>query len=283
MAQDVVRILLAEDNPGDARTVRELAEKAGSLRATFKGVENLLALLDSLAREVTDVVLLDLTLPDVSGLEAVERACEQAPGVPIVVLAPQEDEKLALDVLKAGAQDFLVKGRFDGAQLARTLRYAIERKRVERELARHASYAWLNPHPVIETDLAGKITYLNHAAQQKFPDLEITGTAHAVLEGIEWALAELRKTGKNSLVRLIAYGGRIYEEHLTHVAQGGHVRIYVADVTEYKRAEEKLRAHSQELERLNRLMLGREAKMIELKEHLKRLEEKLAGALGTHA
>lgn len=282
MGQDGIRILLAEDNPGDARTVRELAERAGSLHVTFKGVENLLGLLDSLAREGTDVVLLDLTLPDVSGLAAVEKSYEQAPGVPIVVLAPVEDEKLALDVMKAGAQDFLVKGRFDGAQLVRTLRYAIERKRVERELARHASYAWLNPNPVVETDLAGKITYLNHAAQQRFQDLEVAGAAHAVLEGIEAVVGELRRSGQNHFVRLINHGGRMYEEHLTHLAQGGHVRIYVADVTEYKRAEEKLRAHSEELERLNRLMVGREVKMVELKDELKRLQEN-QGAVDTHA
>jgi signal transduction histidine kinase len=79
------------------------------------------------------VLLLDLSLPDAHGLDTVERASEAAPDVPIIVLTGLDDQTVALQAVQAGAQDYLVKGQFDATLLTRSIRYAMERKRLERE------------------------------------------------------------------------------------------------------------------------------------------------------
>jgi len=76
--------------------------------------------------------LLDLGLPDTTGLEAVRRLRERAPAIAVVVLTGRDDEQLGIEALGAGAQDYLVKGRVEPEVLARALRFAIERRRAER-------------------------------------------------------------------------------------------------------------------------------------------------------
>ena len=84
-----------------------------------------------LRAERFDVVLLDLSLPDAAGLQALQHLHSIAPALPIVVLTGLDDEETALRAVQEGAQDFLVKGRVDTPILTRSIRYAIERKRVE--------------------------------------------------------------------------------------------------------------------------------------------------------
>jgi signal transduction histidine kinase len=131
-----IRILLVEDNPGDARLIRETLRDAGSLHFDLRHADRLAAALPILAARAADVVLLDLSLPDAHGLETVTRVLETAPEVAIVVLTGLDDETVAIRAVKAGAQDYLVKGHVEPATLARALRYALERKRLEGERAR---------------------------------------------------------------------------------------------------------------------------------------------------
>ena len=125
-----LRILLVEDNPGDARLIRETLRDAGSLRFELQHADRLAAALPILAARGADVVLLDLSLPDAHGLETVTRALAAAPEVPIVVLTGLDDETVAIQAVQAGAQDYLVKGQVEPAVLARALRHAMERRRL---------------------------------------------------------------------------------------------------------------------------------------------------------
>jgi CheY-like chemotaxis protein len=84
----------------------------------------------ALARGGIDLILLDLSLPDAHGLATVERTLAAAPRVPILVLTGLEDEVVGAAAVHAGAQDYLVKGRVDGAALVRAMRYAGERHRL---------------------------------------------------------------------------------------------------------------------------------------------------------
>ncbi|MET0397382.1 MAG: ATP-binding protein [Longimicrobiaceae bacterium] len=129
------RILLVEDNPGDARLIRETLREAESFPFELAHADRLAAAEERLAGEAFDVVLLDLSLPDAHGLETVRRTLAAAPEAAIVVLTGLDDETLAVAAVQAGAQDYLVKGRLDGTLLARAIRYAVERKRLERERA----------------------------------------------------------------------------------------------------------------------------------------------------
>lgn len=126
-----IRILLIEDNPGDVRLLREFLKDATRLRSETTQVERLAAAATLLSAERFDVVLLDLSLPDAAGLQALQHLHSIAPALPIVVLTGLDDEETALRAVQEGAQDFLVKGRVDTPILTRSIRYAIERKRVE--------------------------------------------------------------------------------------------------------------------------------------------------------
>ena len=131
----VFRILLVEDNPGDADLVREALTTASS-RVQIEHVDSLAEAGSRLAAGNVDVVLLDLSLPDATGLQAVERLHGSAPEVPIVVLTGVQDEVLGARALQAGAQDYLVKGQTDEWLLVRAMRYAIERQQIQADRTR---------------------------------------------------------------------------------------------------------------------------------------------------
>ena len=130
MGNKRIRVLLVEDNPGDARLIREAFREADGNGFDLEWVENIAKALEHLADKETDVILLDLTLPDSSGLETVRKMLAEAPESPIVVLSGHNDENLALAAVQNGAQDYLVKGELAGNLLGRALRYAIERHKM---------------------------------------------------------------------------------------------------------------------------------------------------------
>jgi signal transduction histidine kinase len=131
-----VRILLVEDNPGDARLLRETLREAHSLPFHLVHASRLSEALELVAAQAPEVVLLDLSLPDAHGMDTVGRMLRAAPEVPIIVLTGLADETIAVQAVQSGAQDYLVKGTVEGGTLARAIRYAIERKRLEGERAR---------------------------------------------------------------------------------------------------------------------------------------------------
>lgn len=126
-------VLLVEDNPGDATLVRYAL--ADSRRPTFH-VTHVTTLAEAqrhLAETPADVVLLDLTLPDSSGMETVARVQKMAPFTAIVVLTGLDDPDLADRILEAGAQDYLTKDMEMGGQLQRSIRYALTRRNAQLE------------------------------------------------------------------------------------------------------------------------------------------------------
>jgi signal transduction histidine kinase len=131
-------ILLVEDNPGDAYLIRTILRSIPYIDIT--GVENLEAALEQLERQPMDIILLDLSLPDSQGLDTVRRSVAQFPMLPIIVLTGLDDEILALEALKAGAQDYMVKGPVEPEILMRSIRYSMERKKAEEELNRHREH-----------------------------------------------------------------------------------------------------------------------------------------------
>jgi two-component system cell cycle response regulator len=117
-------VLLIEDSQGDADLIR-MRLLDSDLEVSC--ADRLSTGLAALAVKPPAVVLLDLNLPDSHGAETFRKVLNKAPGVPVVVLSGMEDEELAVQAVYQGVQDYLVKGGFDSKQLARTLRYAIER------------------------------------------------------------------------------------------------------------------------------------------------------------
>jgi signal transduction histidine kinase len=130
------RVLLVEDEPGYARFLREvLAEADGAAAHALAWVGTLEDAVARLGGGAFDIVLLDLGLPDADGTEALERVSAAAPATPIVVLSALNDLDVALESMRLGAQEYLVKGQSEHLLLPRAIRYAIERKRLQEAAA----------------------------------------------------------------------------------------------------------------------------------------------------
>lgn len=184
-----MRILLIEDNPGDALLVQEYLSDADPSIELIHTT----SLRDSVAiikHDNIDAILLDLSLPDAQGLETVHKVRALAPHHPIVVLSGISDRETAVMTLQNGAQDFLVKGQGRGDDIVRALKYALERAELVRKLEQ------INKQLEISSHLA------LHAARMvawdwKFKDDSLTMSDNAIQvlgANAVWSTFELRNT-----------------------------------------------------------------------------------------
>jgi CheY-like chemotaxis protein len=127
-----IEVLLIEDNPGDRRLIEITLSDVSEPRFRVRSAERLSDALAALEEGRTDVVLLDLSLPDSSGLATFHSLRERAPDLPIVVMSGLEDNDVALEAVAAGAQDYLPKNIVEEQQLVRSLQYAMHRNRTRR-------------------------------------------------------------------------------------------------------------------------------------------------------
>ena len=140
-----IRVLLVEDDPDDALLLREAVADARLARIAWTESDTLEGAVQKLREQSFEVALVDLSLPDSRGLETFLRLRAAAPNVPVVILTGLDDERVGLEAVQRGAQDYLVKGSLDGSMVTRAIRFAIERVRrekAERDLcAREAEVA----------------------------------------------------------------------------------------------------------------------------------------------
>jgi signal transduction histidine kinase/DNA-binding NarL/FixJ family response regulator len=182
MDSQSIKVLLIEDNSGDARLIQELVKEAATTQFELTHVSRLTTGLQCLVEEAFDVLLLDLGLPDSQGLDTFLQTQTQAPDIPIVVLSGLDSEALALEAVREGAQDYLVKGRVDGNLLTRALRYAVERKRAEKVLRqRNRELAALNRVSCAISDLLDLDAMLHRAIDAAMAAIEADGGAVRLL------------------------------------------------------------------------------------------------------
>ena len=218
MAETFIRLLLVEDNAGDARLFQEMLNERKPSTFAMTAVGRMTDAVDHLAANVVDVILLDLGLPDAQGLEAVRRAHAAAPRIPLVVLTGSDDESLADQALHEGAQDFLAKGRIETSGLLRAIRYATQRKKAELEMqtaqaaaeaadqAKGELLAKLQsaygetklflrsiPSILIGVDPQGRITRWNQTASNIFGVEDSRAEGHSIDDcGIKWMHPEIK-------------------------------------------------------------------------------------------
>jgi diguanylate cyclase (GGDEF)-like protein len=134
-AKSIRKVLLVEDNPGDARLVREMLNEDGSYTTDITHVETIGDAKKLFPDRAFDLILLDLGLPDAQGIGAVQQVRSAAPHSPLVVMTSLDDDLVAGQALKEGSQDYLVKGHTDTRSLLRCLRHATQRKAMEEKLS----------------------------------------------------------------------------------------------------------------------------------------------------
>ncbi|MGO8975890.1 MAG: putative bifunctional diguanylate cyclase/phosphodiesterase [Steroidobacteraceae bacterium] len=167
--KSITRLLLVEDIPGDSHLLRKMFNEQGSHNTQLTHVKCMSEAETHLAEHAVDIILLDLGLSDAHGSGAVQRAHAAAPDVPLVVLTGLDDESLAVQALQQGAQDYLIRGQIETRGLLRALRYAIERKTMERiamatarQMAHAAEHDFLTglPNRMLLNDRVGQAIVL---------------------------------------------------------------------------------------------------------------------------
>jgi len=261
-----MKVLLIEDNPGDARLIREmLVEDGGDFELFVAGT--LSEGLASIESGGIDILLTDLGLPDSQGLETFTSEHSRAPDVPIIVLTGNDNEEMGSVAVREGAQDYLVKGRVDADTLGRCIRYAIERKRADealREQERHfrslienasdiiviideeANFHYASPS--IERILGYRPEELEggNAFDYIHPD-DVPAVAGAVALGVKRNSAETAEFR----FKLKAGGWRFFEgigAVLPEEQAGVRIVVNCRDITERKQAEVELRRINAELD-----------------------------------
>jgi PAS domain S-box-containing protein len=241
MTENRLQVLLIEDNPGDARLIREMLAEAETSDIGIEFAESLSAGLDILTRGGLDVVLLDLGLPDSQGLATLTRLYSRVPDIPIVVLTGHGDEAIAIEAVKQGAQDYLVKGEVDEKLLVRSIHYAVERRRLLAELevsrASFTSIVEKSADGILVLGDDGLVLYANRAVG------ELMGKSAGTLPGTQIPLPAL--AGERAEVEVA------HPEGTTGIAEmrvratdwnGSPASLAILrDITKRKRAEEALR------------------------------------------
>lgn len=153
--RQTTHILLIEDNPGDAQLVKIYMKDAAFKYEVFLA-ETLFEGQDIISRQEIDIVLLDLSLPDTQGFKTLNLYLEKVPNVPVIVLTGVNNEIVGYQAVKAGAQDYLVKGQFEGKLLGRSIRYAVQRHKEVQKLEETKRELTINERRIVKAQqLAG--------------------------------------------------------------------------------------------------------------------------------
>lgn len=262
MLDNLINILLIEDNPSDARLIEEMLKEIKNLKFNLVWVETLKDGFKHIDNKNYDVILLDLNLPDSSGLNTAYKTCKKVQNIPIIVLTVNDDFQIGVEAVKAGTQDYLIKNEVSSNLLLRSIQHAIERNRTWIKMEKLTSqiqkseekYQFLfnsSPIGIGIADLEGNILAMNKKIQ------EITGfsleelNTHRLISTYvdpnerKKLLNKLQETKKvhNFEVKLKKKDGTVYTAlmNIDLIELGGKNVLLTncEDITERKKAEKK--------------------------------------------
>ncbi|MBF0283166.1 MAG: response regulator [Magnetococcales bacterium] len=251
MLPDSIPVLLVEDEPASASLIQEqLSQQVGGMFA-MDHVDRLESALEQLRRREYHAILLDLNLPDSVGLETLDRCRAQVTELPIVILTGHADQHVAIEAVRRGAQDYLIKGSVEpGDLISRVLRFAIERQRVhlalEESRSSFRSIVENNTDAILVVDLHGVVRFANPAVGVLFP-----GRAVATGEIFGFPVAADEATELD----IVPFGPqrRVAEMRVSRTEWQGEQAFLASlrDITTRKRMEEELWRAKKEAEMAN--------------------------------
>jgi sigma-B regulation protein RsbU (phosphoserine phosphatase) len=263
MASEPLKILLIEHEPGFARALSEMLDQTKDLVAELRSAPDLQAGLSQLNGGHYDVVVCDVSVPDGAGLANVSLIRAEAPRLPIIVAGNEDDETIALEAVQAGAQDYLVKSQLNPGWLERSIRYAIERHRVDMALlAAEEKYHSVFDHLVegiFQTTPEGRYLTANMALARIYGYSSPEDLIHSLTDiGRRLYVQEGRRDEFVRLMQehdtLTSFESQIYRkdgvviwisENCRAVRNMAGLLLYyegtVEDITQRRQAEEKLR------------------------------------------
>ncbi|MFV2061108.1 MAG: EAL domain-containing protein [Gammaproteobacteria bacterium] len=154
-----IDVILVDDNPGDVRRINTFLSKSNNEQFSLTTFARITDAIEELSKNSYNVMLLDLSLPDGSGIRILNKAHQVVPDMPIIIITNEEDDELAIKAVQSGAQDFIVKNTFDASLLFRSIRHAIERKRLWVKLAQTEKREHFLATRDVLTGLPNRYTY----------------------------------------------------------------------------------------------------------------------------
>lgn len=230
MDKQELKVLLIEDNAGDAFLIKFYLGESMSPRFNFFHADCMKAAHELLAANQFDIILMDLNLPDSVGLDTIKKLLETYPNNLVVVLTGLVDEKVGLETVRYGAQDFLVKGKFDGKVLISSIMFAFERFNLNKQLSsvasqlnkgeeRFANIQMLYNAGYIEVDLPRRTVYhsppllklLNQPTDKEYWTIEET---MANVLDVDRIIQEAKASFVTSQVNELTFGYKTYDGNL---------------------------------------------------------------------
>jgi len=130
-----IDVILVDDNPNDVKLIGSYLSESDNEQFSLTTFDRIGDAIEALSKNTYNVMLLDLSLPDCSGIRNLNKAHQVVPDMPIIIITNEENDELAIKAVKSGAQDYIVKSTFNASLLFRSIRHAIERKRLWVKLA----------------------------------------------------------------------------------------------------------------------------------------------------
>jgi signal transduction histidine kinase len=231
-----VRVLLVEDSASDALLLEESLGETRPGEFEFTHVESWAEAVRCLREKEFDVLLLDLSLPDITGRETFVRARAEARHLPIVVLTGEANEALGLDAVRHGVQDYLIKGQAYGRQTVRALRYAIERKQVEDALQRTETALRESERQLREwnSELERRVAERTASLEETISDLE--DFSHSITHDLRAPLRAIRSFAQILGDECLHCGRPQAQEHIQRITRAAaRMDKLILDVLQYSR------------------------------------------------
>lgn len=218
------KVLLVEDNPGDAFLAKFYLEESNTETESFT-VEHAEELHDAYNKmEAThfDIVLLDLNLPDSAGLDTLRNLLDKYPDYLVIVLTGTFDEKLGLEAVQSGAQDFLAKGRYDSKVLSSSIRYAIGRSNLDKKEADFKEEFELN---------RWRMNFIERTLGVRYAEFFESGEPAQVSENLlkSWGISELSELTLDSFISRFQQSDDLKQILASLKSNGEHQPIAISE------------------------------------------------------